>query len=81
MEFTCYLVTSIGVHTSAVQWEQPAGHNQGRQTGQYTLAESRKTGRQLEQQQQEYCHNHWLHNPGLTGSRHEWSTGQQDSQL
>lgn len=72
---------SQAVHTSVGQWEQAAGHSQGRQTGQYSLAENRKTGKQLEQQQQEYCHNHWLHSPGLTGCSHEWWTGQQDSQL
>lgn len=61
----------IGDHTFVVQLEQPADHNQDMQTGQYTLAESCKTGKQLEQQppqQQEHCHNHRHHNPGLTGS-------------
>lgn len=68
VKFTFHLVHDQWVLTSVVQLEQPAGHIQGRQTGQYTLAESHKTGRQLEQQRLECSHNHWLHNPGLTGS-------------
>lgn len=61
-------------HTSEVQKEQPVDHIQDRQTEQCTLAESHKTGRELEQQQllQVYYHNHWLHNPGLTVSSYEW---------
>lgn len=69
------------MHTSVVQLELPAGHSLDKQTGQYIQAESHKTEKQLEQQRQECCHNHWHHNPGLTGSSHEQQPGQQDNQL
>lgn len=71
LEFIRYFAVRSRVHTSEVQWEQPVDHNQGKQTELCTLVESHKTGRQLEQQQQEYCHSHWLHNPGLTVNRCE----------
>lgn len=62
----------VGTHTSVVQWEQPVDHIQGMQIGQCSLAETHKTGKQQEQQQQlVYSHNHWLHNLGLTGSSYE----------
>lgn len=61
-----------GLNTFEVQWEPPADHIQDKQTEQYTLAENYTTGKQLEQQQLEYCHNHWRHNPGLTVSSYEW---------
>lgn len=76
------LVTDIkGQNTSVVQWEQPVGHIQGKQIGQYSLAESRKTGKLPEQQLQVCCHIHSLHKPGLTGNSFGLQTEQQDSPL